>query len=234
VGADGRIEKRKGEGVTRQLPHLGNDGQGVNRPQAREEGVSRQLPHLGDDGRGVNRPQAREEGVGEYHPMTMPELTRWMEFLSARLRHVRILNGDWSRAVTGGASLVLSIRTGDGACGVFLDPPYADTAGRHGDLYTRDDLDVAHKVREWCLKNGPDPRYRIVLAGFEGEHGTALTDAGWREVEWFRTGFLKGGMANTGGEGHQQARERLWLSPHCLRKEEEKKPTQASLFGGGR
>ena len=45
-------------------------------------------------------------------------------------------------------------------------------------------------------------------------------------MEWFREGFLKGGMANTGkvmdedGEavGKQQHRERLWLSPHCLGK----------------
>ncbi len=41
-------------------------------------------------------------------------------------------------------------------------------------------LTVAHDVREWCLKHGPDPDYRIVLAGFEGEHGSALTDAGLR------------------------------------------------------
>ena len=60
----------------------------------------------GDDGRGVNHAGARAAGIVAdygYHPMTMPELRRWFQFLSARLRHVRILNGDWKRAVTGGA-----------------------------------------------------------------------------------------------------------------------------------
>jgi hypothetical protein len=46
VGADGRIEKRKGaRGVWRQRPHLSNGGMGINRPQLREPGVSRQLPY---------------------------------------------------------------------------------------------------------------------------------------------------------------------------------------------
>jgi hypothetical protein len=48
-----------------------------------------------------------------------------------------------------------------------------------------------------------------------GEHGD-LCAAGWREVEWYRGGFLRGGYANQGEEGTQQWRERLWLSPHCL------------------
>ena len=61
------------------------------------------------------------------------------------------------------------------------------------------------------MEHGDDPRYRIVLAGFDGEHGTALTDAGWREVEWFKKGHLKGGYAQRNKErGTQQHRERLW------------------------
>ena len=97
---------------------------------------------------------------------------------------------------------------------------FTDTAGRADKLYgVVDSLSVAHDVRAWCLKNGSNAKYRIVLAGFDGEHGSALTDAGWSEVEWFTAGFLTGGMGNTGtgNGGHQQARERLWLSPHCLR-----------------
>lgn len=197
VGADGRITKAKSGGVSRQLPHLGSDGQGVNHAGCRSAGV---------------------EFEHEYHPMTMPELRRWFAFLSARLRHVRILNGDWKRAVTGGASKTLPVRMG-GHCGVFLDPPYADTASRAGDLYAHDCEQVAHAVREWALAHGDDPQYRIVLAGYDGEH--QMPD-GWREVEWYRAGFLKGGMANTskveGEDGEtQQGRERLWMSPHCLR-----------------
>jgi hypothetical protein len=215
-------------GVKRQRPHLG-DGQGVNHAGTREPGVKRQLPHIGDDGQGVNHAGTREPGVGDYHPMTMPELRRWMHYLSARLRHVRILNGDWRRAVTGGATKTLNVRMRDGRCGIFLDPPYADTASRTSDLYAEDCLNVAHEVREWALAAGTDPRLRIVFAGYEGEHGGAFEAAGWRSVEWYRAGFLRGGMANTGANDTQQHRERLWLSPHCLGAQ---RAPQLSLLGG--
>jgi hypothetical protein len=151
--------------------------------------------------------------------MTMPEVRMWMQFLSARLRHVRILNGDWSRACTDGVLKMLAVRQGDHVAGVFLDPPYADTANRTKGLYANDDLQVAHKAREWALSKGGDPKIRIVFAGYDGEHGSSFEDEGWTSVEWYRAGFLKGGMANQSEERNQQARERLWLSPHCLKSE---------------
>lgn len=188
-------------------------------------GVKRKLPHLSNNGQGVNHAQMREPGVA-YHNVVMPLLVEWMQFLSARLRHVRILNGDWTRSVTTGATLTLPVRQGKSPCGVFLDPPYADTAGR-AEVYTEDSFSVAHDVREWALKTGDDKRYRIVVAGFDGEHGDAFRAAGWDEHEWFASGFLKGGMALQGADGHQQHRERLWSSPHCLRVDD----GQGELFG---
>jgi hypothetical protein len=161
-------------------------------------------------------PDVWDDATQQYHEMTMPRLRHWLRWLSARMRHVRILSGEWTRALTPSASLTLSCRQGGGVCGVFLDPPYADTAGRADKLYAHDSLDVAHRVREWCLQHTDHPSYRIVLAGFEGEHGTALTDAGWREIEWFAAGHLRGGYSQQGERGHQQARERLWLSPQCM------------------
>ena len=199
----------------------------------REAGVKVQRPHIGNNGQGVNHAGLREAGVGDFHPMTMPELLRWFEFLSARLRHVRILNGDWKRACTGGASKTIPVRMGDGICGFFFDPPYADTAGRVDNLYAEDSLSVAHDVREWCVANGNDKDYRIALAGFDGEHNDLETQ-GWTVVEWFKSGFLTGGMANTAasdggnGVGMQQKKERLWLSPHCLTID--KAPAQGSLL----
>jgi hypothetical protein len=202
-------------GVARQRPHVSHNGQGVNHAGTREPGVSRQLPHLGDDGRGVNRPATRQPGVGDYHPRTMPELERWFAYLAARLRHVRVLNGDWTRATTSGVLKTLSVRTGTtDVCGVFLDPPYAHRE-RTGKLY-RIDQDVAADVRAWCLANGNDPKLRIVLAGYADEGHEELERAGWTAVEWFAAGFLRGGMGNLSKDGHQQARERLWCSPHCL------------------
>jgi hypothetical protein len=58
-------------------------------------------------------------------------------------------------------------------------------------------------------------------AGFDGEHGSEFVDAGWREVEWYRKGHLKGGMGNVGANGSQMHRDRLWLSPSCLAPNEE-------------
>jgi site-specific DNA-adenine methylase len=220
VGADGRITKRKGaKGVSAKVPHLGDDGRGVNRPQAREPGVSAQVPHLGSDGRGVNRPQVREPGVGDYHAMTMPEVRRWFAFLSARLRHVRIINGDWTRAVGSGVLKTINVRQG-GACGVFLDPPYG--VENRADTYAEESRTLSADVRRWCLEHGGDKSLRIVLAGYDTEH-TELEAHGWRVVEWYREGFLKGGY------GEQQARERLWLSPHCL-VQERSAASQRELF----
>jgi hypothetical protein len=233
---DGLFQRKekaaRGSGINRKLPHLGDDGKGVNRPQARELGIGRQLPHLGNDGKGVNHAGARELGLeseSEFHPVNMPEIRRWFGYLSARLRHVRILNGDWSRAVTGGASKTISVRMGKGICGVFLDPPYGDV--RSDGLYSEDSLTVAAEVQRWCAENGSDPKYRIVLAGYDVEHEILEREHGWRAVEWYKAGFLKGGMGNTSkskkaGEKNQQKRERLWLSPHCLGAE---LPTQTTI-----
>ena len=87
---------------------------------------------------------------------------------------------------------------------------------------------VAADVRAWCREHGNDPAYRIVLAGFDTEHAE-LESLGWTAVEWFRSGFLKGGMAQQSEDGHAQGRERLWLSPHCLRPSRDV-PRQTSLF----
>lgn len=195
-------------------------------------GVSRQLPHLSDNGRGVNHAGTREPGVDdgeEFHPVTMPEVRRWFAYLSARLRHVRILNGDWTRACTGGAAKTINVRQG-GHAGIFLDPPYA-TSERDANLYVHDSGTIAADVLRWCQANGADPRYRIVLAGYDSEHAE-LVGLGWREVEWFKSGFLKGGYAQQSAAGHQQKRERLWLSPHCIAAALPATVAQQSLFGG--
>ena len=203
------------------------------RTDTRVPGVSRDLPHIANGGRGVNHPSTRVPGVGddpEFHPVTMPDLRRWFAYLSARLRHVRVLNGDWSRLATNATTKTLNVWQG-GVCGVFLDPPYADAADRANGLYAVDSLTIAHDVSEWCLTHGDDPDYRIVLAGFDGEHGTVLTDAGWTEHEWFTHGFLTGGYGNIrGASGHQQHRERLWASPHCLALETGPVVTQETLW----
>ena len=76
---NGEVVKTKGAGGQwRQLPHLGDEGRGVNR----------KLPHLGNEGQGgtVNAP-----------------LIQYFHQLADRLRKVRVCCGDWSRVVTNGA-----------------------------------------------------------------------------------------------------------------------------------
>jgi hypothetical protein len=52
--------------------------------------------------------------------------------------------------------------------------------------------------------------------GGKADAAVAVWEALGDVVEWFKSGFLKGGMSNGSKRGHQQGRERLWLSPHCL------------------
>ena len=176
---------------SRQLPHLSS-----------AQGVKRQLPHL-SEGRGVNRQLPHlSEGRGVSRKLFISE---WIAELSDRLRDVRIACGDWTR-VTGPA-----VRdAGGGITGVFLDPPYDQN--ERATVYTMDSP-VAADVRKWCADNGTDKSLRIVLAGYDGEHNE-LQELGWRVVIW----KAQGGYGSQGeGRGRDNAaRERLWLSPHCM------------------
>ena len=153
------------------------------------QGVNRQLVHLGDNGRG--EPQAR--------------LVAWFSALSDRLRGVRVCSGDWSRVC--GPSVTFK----HGLTGVFLDPPYADTADRTSDLYRTDDLDVAHAVREWCVSNGDNPLLRIALCGYEGAHEMPTS---WAVHSWSAGEGFGGQAEERSGNGK---RERIWFSPACQR-----------------
>jgi DNA adenine methylase len=148
------------------------------------QGVNRKLVHLGDNGQG--------------------RLVPWFSALSERLRRVRVCSGDWSR-VCGP-----SVTHKHGLTGVFLDPPYADTASRKSDLYREDSLSIAHDVRKWAIENGDNPKMRIALCGYESEH---VMPKNWSVHEW-NAGSGFGAQAKVrSGNGKQ---ERIWFSPHCL------------------
>jgi hypothetical protein len=167
---------------TRQLPHVGNAGMCINRT----------LPHLSDAGMGINRQRQ--------------DLAAYFLALADRLARVRVCCGDWSR-VMGDSPTVKHA----GITGVFLDPPYADSAGRSSDLYACDSLSVAHAARDWAIAHGDDPRLRIVLCGYDGEHALPAT---WTCLPWKAHGGY-GSQGDKAGRANA-ARERLWLSPHCL------------------
>ena len=182
--------------VNRQLVHLGDEGQGVNRKRV----------HLGP-GRGVNRKRVRLSGFAETGVNARLDLVEYMRELADRMRRVRVCCGDWSRVC--GPSVTVK----HGLTGVFLDPPYSASAGRASGLYRRDSLTVAHDVRDWCLENGSDPLLRIVLAGYDREGHEALESAGWRVHAWKGPG----GFDRQGdGTNTNRTKERLWLSPGCV------------------
>lgn len=166
-----------------------------NGPWWVEEG---QLVHLGNNGQG--EPAAR--------------LGAWFAALSDRLKRVRVCSGDWSRVC--GPSVTFK----HGLTGVFLDPPYADTADRQSDLYREDCDQVAHRVREWAIENGNNPLLRIALCGYEGKHEMPES---WAVYEW-SAGAGFGGQAVERTENGK--RERIWFSPHCLG------PVHPGLFDG--
>ena len=161
------------------------DGQLVHLGNA-GRGVKRQRVHLGDAGRGVNA-----------------GLLEWMESLAARLRYVRVCCGDWQRVVTKGAM------THGRTLGIFLDPPY-DQALRTSAIYNRDSEGISAQVRRWAIAHGDDPRYRIVLAGYVGEHD--MPDD-WRVIAWKARRTC--GRSTKQDSGNRR-KERLWLSPACL------------------
>lgn len=166
-------------------------------------GVNRQIPHIGDGGRGINR----------RIPFVEPgsaQIQHHIEKISDRLRSVRVACGDWSR-VTGYSSTHRL-----GVTGVFLDPPYSEGTVD----YNKGDRTLSSDVRDWCIENGDQPKMRIALCGYEGEH-TMLEQQGWTTLDW-KTG---GGYGNQGsGQGKKNAfRERIWFSPHC------KQPLSANI-----
>lgn len=163
------------------------DGQLI-RTSGDSEGVKRQMPDLSSY-RGITRKTA---------------VLDWFERLAERLHRLRVCCGDFER-VLGPTPTVLKAHT----TAVFLDPPYGDNAGREMGLYATDCGSVADRARAWAVEHGDDPRLRIALCGYEGEHDMPDT---WECVAW----KAQGGYSNQGGENANRHRERIWFSPHCL------------------
>lgn len=154
----------------------------------------------GTRGRGVWRPD-----------FCIDDLKAW----SDRMQRVRILKGPWERCVSSRGRMC--IQATQGPIGIYLDPPYADGDNTtYGAEHTKA---PAIESAEWAIENGDDPRMRIIYSGYKG---TVEFPDSWRVIEWKAIG----GYGNKAqGDGRKNAsRERLWLSPHCLR------DAQNSLF----
>lgn len=165
-------------------------------------GVNKKIPHLGNNGNGIHSDAARIE--------------IWFSKLQARLRRVRVACGDWSRVVGRSAAYHHSSVRSAGVCGVVLDPPY-DHDIRDARLYREDHPSISGDVRRWALDHGDNPKLRIALCGYEGEHEMPST---WECIAW----KANGGYGNQADDNANARRERIWFSPHCLREQ------QGSLF----
>lgn len=173
------------------------------------------IPHVGHKGMGVHaigkRPHLNggySMGSGIHKPTAMGHIYEWFDELSARLRYVRVVCGDWKQVCGGNWQDKI------GTCGIFFDPPYSDKANRDSDLYNEDSLDVAHEVREWCMERGKIKTYRIVLAGYYEEH-KELLDYGWKTYQW----SAQGGYSNLGKDRQgrkNKEKETLFFSPYCI------------------
>lgn len=207
-GINAALEKKK--------PNLGNRGKGVI-------ALKHQRPHLADYGRGVlaqNMPK-----LNGLRTTSATDLYAYMNALSERLRRVRVASGDWARVCSPATTYKI------GMTAIFFDPPYSAESGRHAKLYNQESLDVAHRVREWCLQHhqeklrgkvvweGPlyqHPKLRIALCGYENEHIDHMPDD-WTMVSW----KAPGGYGNQRQDNQNSHLERIWFSPHCLKPADE-------------
>jgi hypothetical protein len=173
------------------------------------ENVPRNRPHLSDKGMGVHRrlPHLSCNGMGIHAP-TRDSIYGYMSSLALRIRKVRVCCGDWTRVL--GDSVTFGAH---GLTGVFLDPPYSAKANRALQIYSVEDLRVAHDTAKWAIANGDNPQMRIALCGYEGEHAMPQN---WECVGW----KTEGGYARISDNGQgrlNRVRERIWFSPACLK-----------------
>jgi hypothetical protein len=184
------------------------DRRKVPPPSVRDQGINRSIPHLSRRSRGINRriPHlTRGRGINRKTPQLerRPFILHWFTDLSIRLRDLRITCGDWTHVVPP------AVTSANGTTAIFMDPPYAATKTKA--IYGAGECprSISTAVGQWCREHGHDPKLRIVLCGYAGEHHLA----GWTRVR-----------CPGGGGGYGTRPEYLWLSPHCIRRPMEARP----------
>lgn len=129
--------------------------------------------------------------------------------LCQRLQQVRILCGDWRRAVGSAASL---FQSGGKSTGIFFDPPYGHGAGNLYPAGGNESTSIVDQVfersfellEEFPQKRGYD--VRIVIACYDDGRETP---EGWTKIKW----KANRGLSRT--DQSRRAEERLYASPSC-------------------
>lgn len=151
------------------------------------------IPHVGDAGRGAQAktlgqiPLVRQCGMGLN--AKRGGVAAWLHALSCRLERVRIIHGDWRRA--------LNNHYGGANTAIFFDPPYRSFER----IYSARGTPVALEVAEWARDHAD---LRIALCGYRGDYDLP----GWEIHAWSR------GAAY--GSTKTSDKECIWFSPACL------------------
>lgn len=137
------------------------------------------------------------------------DISEWFDQLQKRMLSVRVACGDWKRVMSPSATFENKGLGKNDITGVFLDPPYPL---KNRDKVYQDEQEVFYDVLKWALDNGDNPKLRIALCGYEGDHNIPNS---WETYQW----KANGGFGNA---GHERGRlnsyqERVWFSPHCLK-----------------
>lgn len=157
--------------------------------------------------KGLNASPLLSSAGGGIHGLSLPVLD-WFKKLQERTKRVRVCCGDWKKLITPSITYGNKGLTQKDITAVFLDPPYDFNSRKK--VY-KEDNDVFSEVCQWATENGNNPRLRIALCGYEGDHG--IPDD-WKVFSW----QANGGMANLGSGTGQSNKvlERIWFSPNCL------------------
>lgn len=145
---------------TQQIPFLHRPGQGIH-----QAAITRKMPCLSSDGQGVNKltrqlPFVGHAGRGDAAPSTRSALYEYFDELANRLRNVRVTCGDFARVLGPSVTQISSTNA------VFLDPPYLT----NGELYGVDLTEhPARRAFAWAKENWSVPGLRIAFCGYEGE-----------------------------------------------------------------
>ena len=239
---------RKVDG-TRQLVHLGDAGQGVNRQRVHlrhaGQGVNRQLVHLGNAGRGVNRKGVHLRHAGQGVNRQLVHLGDAGQGVNRQRVHLRHAGQGVNRKGVEGlidyfgqlSDRLARVRVccGDwsrvctptptvkqGLTAVFLDPPYADTATAANRTFT---VSTA-RASLTPSASGPSSMATTRKCGSRSAATRVSTRCprGWTCVPWKAAGGY--GLQAAGTGLANSYRERIWFSKSCL------KPAAAQLSQG--
>jgi hypothetical protein len=181
-----------------QIPHISHAGLGV-------QAVGR-IPFLSFAGQGIQAVGKIPAGEPRAFTVAGDTAREWLRVLSARLARVRLIHGDWRRAM----NTNYAVNHGQPVAIVF-DPPYK----AFEKVYGTQEASTAGDVEAWCREHAGE--HRIALCGHVGDYDLP----GWEVLRWSRT-------SATMGSNKTRHAEAIYFSPRCHRPTETR---QRDLFG---